>query len=320
MMNIVLRKWEELDIRHLAKITSEIRMFEGIGDQTVDTVEEYLKSVNERYPLEIVLLIIEDEQILGWLGFERISENLGEISRWHPFVLQETNRDVVAQLLISKINSYARDNGVSRMEVGFGGLSETSVGTYNQRQSWYESEGWTKIEDNNFMSVNPMDYAIEDPGMLEGFNLRPLLDVNNDIIFPCYHESFTTGQATWIYDMTKDQRRQEFEKFFDRTQQINGPASFIVEKEGEILGFALVISRSDEEEHLESIGIHSSVRGRGLGKLMLSRIMEVLQNQNANRFTLGVDPVNIPAFKLYEKFGFELVSRTITYSWKVNDL
>ena len=33
-MNRVLQKWKDLDIRHLAKITSEIRMFEGIGDQT----------------------------------------------------------------------------------------------------------------------------------------------------------------------------------------------------------------------------------------------------------------------------------------------
>ena len=317
-MKIILRKWEDLDIRQLAKITTEIRQQEGIGDQTVDQVEEYLRNAYKRYPVEIVVLLIKDEQILGWLGLERVTENIGEINRWHPFVIQETDRDIVAQQLVSKINIYAQENGINRMEVSFGGLSETNLGTYKQRQSWYESEGWKKLEDNTFMDVNPKDIVIDEPGIPEGFKLRPLLDVDNDVLFRCYHESFTTGQATWIYDMTEKQRRQEFEKLFDRSQQINKPASLIVEKEREIVGFALVISRSNEEEHLESIGVLSSVRGRGLGKLMISRIIEVLYNQNINRLTLGVDPINIPAVKLYEKLGFKLVSRTATYSWKPN--
>ncbi len=318
-MNIILQKWEDLDIRHLAEITADIRTYEGLGDQTAEEVEDFLNVSNERYPLEIVLLLVEDQKILGWLGLERVTESMGEISRWHPFVVQETDRDIVAQQLISKVISYARDNGMSRMEVGFGGLSETNIGTYNKRQSWYESAEWNKLEDNSFMFINPMDTLIEGAGIPEGFNLRPLLDVDNNILFRCYHEAFTTGQATWIYDMTEEQRRQEFEKLFDRSQHINGHASLIVEKEGEIVGFALVISRSDEEEHLESIGVHSSVRGKGLGKLLLSSIIQILCDQNADRLTLGVDPVNIPAVKLYENFGFKLSSRTVTYSWKVKD-
>jgi len=318
-MNIILQKWEDLDIRHLAEITAEIRQYEGLGDQTVDQVENFLNISNERYPLEIVLLLVEDQNILGWLGLERVTESIGEISRWHPFVVQETDRDLVAQHLISKIKSYARDNGMSRMEVGFGGLSETNIDTYNKRQSWYEPAEWYKLEDNSFMFINPTDTLIEEVGIPEGFKLRPLLDVDNDKLFHCYHESFTTGQATWIYDMNEEQRRQEFEKLFDRSQHINESASLIVEKEGELVGFALVISRSKEEEHLESIGVHSSVRGKYLGKLLLSRIIQILCDQNVDRLTLGVDPVNLPAVKLYEKLGFKLSSRTVTYSWKFKD-
>ena len=318
-MNIILQKWDELNTRHLAKITANIRTYEGIGDQTVDDVENFLNASNERYPLEIVLLLVEDQKILGWLGLERVTESMGEISRWHPFVVQETDRDIVAQQLISKVISYARDNGMSRMEVGFGGLSETNRSTYNKRQSWYESAEWHKLEDNSFMFINPTDIRIEEVGIPEGFKLRALLDVDNDKLFHCYHESFTTGQATWIYDMNEEQRRQEFEKLFDRSQHINGPASLIVEKKGKIVGFALVISRSSEEEHLESIGVHSSVRGKGLGKLLLSRIIQILCDQNADRLTLGVDPVNLPAVNLYEIIGFKLSSRTVTYSWKLKD-
>lgn len=319
MADIILRKWEDLDIRLLAEMTCEIRRYEGLGDYSVDQVEEYLRNLHERFPIEIALLAIDEDKILGWIGIERVTEQIGEIGRWQPFVTQETDRNNVAKQLISKINSYAQENGMSRMEIGFGEIDENNLGTYEQRQSWYDSEGWNKLEDSYFMVVNKMDCVVQEPRLPEGFNLRHLIDVNNDTLYSCYQESFTTGQATWIYDMTEEQRRQEFEKNFNRSQQINESASFVVEKDGEIVGFALVIIRSDEEEHLESIGVHPSVRGKGLGKLMLWRVMQVLRSQDANGLSLGVDPVNIPAVKLYEKFGFELVSRTARYSWKVED-
>jgi ribosomal protein S18 acetylase RimI-like enzyme len=44
--------------------------------------------------------------------------------------------------------------------------------------------------------------------------------------------------------------------------------------------------------------------------------MNTLQSQDAQNFSLGVDTVNVLAVSLYERFGFNIVSRTVRYAWK----
>ncbi|MFW9794691.1 MAG: hypothetical protein ACFFEE_10340, partial [Candidatus Thorarchaeota archaeon] len=201
MVEIVQKQWNDLDYRILAEITSETQRQENLGDYTIDQVEEYLINMNERFPIEIVLLAIERERIRGWLGFERVTENIGELNRWHPFVVQDAKRDDIARRLISEINNYARENGISRMEIGFGRIDENNLVTYEKRCSWYESEGWSKLDDSNFMAIDPTKVMMKEPSKVDRVEFQPLLDFDNGTLYTCYHDAFTTGQASWIYDM-----------------------------------------------------------------------------------------------------------------------
>lgn len=318
MVKIEFRKWNDLDIKTLTQISADARRIEGLGDFTNKQVEEYLKTMNERFPSEVMAIAIDRDKIVGWMGIERATGNIGEVGRWQPFVVSGENKGEIARLLISNIIDYAKSNEMTRVEVGFGGISEDNLDSFRMRCSWYELEGWYKLEDTNFMVrslINGGLYEIKPP---DGFELRPLLEFANDTIFDCYHIAFTKGDARWIHDMTEEQRKQEFEKDFDRSNQINGDASFAVLSDGDIVGFILVVSRSDEEEHLESLGVHPNFQGNGLGKFLLGKSIDVLTSQDVQNFTLGVDPVNTPAVRLYEQFGFKTVSRTARYSWKTN--
>ena len=316
---ILFSKWEDLDIKTLAHLSAEVRRLEGLGDYTTEQVEEYLKTMNERFPIEVALVAFEEGQIVGWMGIERVTDTMGEVGRWQPFVISRTNKQKIARLLISNLIAYAKSNGLTRIEVAFGDISEDNLYTFKTRSSWYEAEDWNKLEDTNFMVSSPIDDRPREINLPDGFEYRPLLEFDNDAIFECYHEAFTTGEARWIYDLTDVQRRQEFEKNFDRSHQINEDASFAILSDGTIVGFILIVSRSDEEEHLESIGIHPKFRGKGLGKTLLGKSIEVLRSQEAQNFTLGVDPVNTPAVRLYEQFGFDTASRTVRFSWKTTD-
>jgi ribosomal protein S18 acetylase RimI-like enzyme len=316
---VEFRKWENLDIKSLAHLSAEVRRSEGLGKYTPEQVEEYLNNMNERFPIEIALLATEDGHVVGWMGIERATDNIGEVGRWQPFVSSKTDKQKIAKLLVSNLTDYAKSNDMTRVEVAFGGISEDNLDAYNARRTWYEAEGWSKLEDTNFMVLGPIGDGSEEIEPPVGFDIRPLRAFDNDTIFECYHEAFTTGDARWIFDMTKEQRRQEFDKIFDRSHQINEDASFVILEYEEIAGFILVVSRSDEEEHLESIGIRPKFRGKGLGKTLLGKAIEALRKQEAQNLTLGVDPVNTPAVKLYEQFGFETASRTARYSWKIID-
>ena len=315
-MKIELLKWDALDISVLAKMTSVVRREEGLGDYTVDQVEEYLKLMNERFPTEIAVVAKEEDQVLGWMGMERLTEEIGEVGRWHPFIDQGPQREALAQQLISAVNRYAFENGISRMEIGFGEISSNNLEAFSHRRSWYEAAGWKHLEEDLFMAVNPMELrSSQAPTHQDEFNLKPLIDIDVEKLFQCYHQAFMTGEAVWIYEMTEEQRRQEFDKNFDKSKPINEKASFVLEKDGEVAAFILVLSRTAQEEYIESFGVHPSYRGRGLAKYLMMKVIEVMQNDGAENLTLGVDSVNRPAIGLYEQVGFRTVSRTIRYSW-----
>ena len=316
-MKIELQKWKAVDVRALAEMTSDVRRQEGLGDYTVDQLEEYLNLMNERFPAEVVVVALQDGTVRGWMGLERTTEEIGEVGRWHPFVSQNPQREDIAKQLISQVNRYALENGIRRIEVGFGEISESNREAFSQRQSWYKEAGWNKLEEDLFMGVTPMDkHVMQVPKLESEYDELPLGDVDEEKLYECYHQAFMTGEAVWIYEMTEEQRRQEFDKNFDKSRPINREASFALVKEGEVAGFILVLSRSEEEEYIESLGVHPSHRGKGLAKFLLSRVIEVLREKRENNLTLGVDSVNKPAIDLYEQVGFQIISRTVRYSWK----
>ncbi len=316
---IQFSKWEDLDIKDLAELSAEVRREESLGDYTNEQLEAYLKNMNERFPIEMTLLAIEDGHVVGWMGIERTTDNMGEVGRWQPFVSSKTDKQKVAKLLVSNILEYSKSNDMTRVEVAFGEISEDNLDTFSTKSAWYEAEGWSKLEDTSFMVLDLSSEMSKEITPPDGFEIRPLIEFDNDTIFDCYHEAFTTGDARWIYDLTEEQRRQEFDKIFDRSHQINEDASFVILADREVAGFILVVSRSDEEEHVESIGVLPNVRGKGIGKTLLGKSIEVLRKQEAQNLTLGVDPVNTPAVNLYEQFGFETVSRTARFSRKITD-
>jgi ribosomal protein S18 acetylase RimI-like enzyme len=102
------------------------------------------------------------------------------------------------------------------------------------------------------------------------------------------------------------------------SKPFNERASLVLTKDGQVIGFSIVRPRT-EEEHLEVFGLHPDYRGRGLAKALILKSMSTVSDQGTERMSIGVDAVNVPAVKLYEKVGFRLVSRMIVHSWKKTD-
>ncbi|MFW9845439.1 MAG: GNAT family N-acetyltransferase [Candidatus Thorarchaeota archaeon] len=316
MVRTVIRTWKDLDIGSLAELTSEVRRIEGLGNYTTEQMEIYIRNMNERFPIEIAVLALEEERVIGWIAMERATQNIGELSRWHPFVVHDVDSEEVGRAMISEVISYARTHGVTRIEIGFGEISDENLVTFKQRSEWYEAEGWQKLEDSYFMAIDPCRAQIQDIEIPKGYKTKSLLDVKKEALFSVYHDAFMTGGARWIHDLTVDERRQEFEKSFDQNNKINEHASIVIKSDDDIVGYALVLSRPGDEEHLQTLAVVQSARRQGLAKFMLKSILETLKARNITNLTLGTDPENVPAITLYRNFGFETVSRLARYSWK----
>ena len=74
----------------------------------------------------------------------------------------------------------------------------------------------------------------------------------------------------------------------------------------EIIGFAGCWI-SFEEAQVTNIALTSAQRGRGLGKVLMAKLMRAAAERGAERMTLEVRPSNTPALRLYEWLGFAAI-------------
>lgn len=77
-------------------------------------------------------------------------------------------------------------------------------------------------------------------------------------------------------------------------------------------GFVLSRAVIDEAEIL-TLALDPAVRGRGHARVLLERHLEALRRSGVARLHLEVDEANIPARRLYARFGFAQVGRREGY-------
>ncbi|MBI5227573.1 GNAT family N-acetyltransferase [Candidatus Micrarchaeota archaeon] len=77
----------------------------------------------------------------------------------------------------------------------------------------------------------------------------------------------------------------------------------VAENNGKYIGFAHVIE-DDERILLQGIGVDQSVRGEGVGTMLLDHVASMLQDSPKPVY-LQVNALN-PAIHLYERYGFML--------------
>ena len=95
----------------------------------------------------------------------------------------------------------------------------------------------------------------------------------------------------WSYNILK----QELE---------NGKSKYFVAKqENEIVGFAGILLIIDQV-NIMNIVVKKDKRNFGIGSLLLEEIIRYSKIHNATSITLEVNEKNIPAIKLYKKYGF----------------
>ena len=75
-----------------------------------------------------------------------------------------------------------------------------------------------------------------------------------------------------------------------------------------------------DQIHINNLAVHPAYRGRGLGRLLLARVLEEAAALNAPHATLEVRRSNAPACRLYESAGFSLAGiRTSYYTNPIED-
>lgn len=79
---------------------------------------------------------------------------------------------------------------------------------------------------------------------------------------------------------------------------------FVVEENGEKVGLATIFIENDE---MELVTIDSLKQGKGIGKILLNKVINTAKERKLKRLWLITTNDNLNALKFYQKNGFHLV-------------
>lgn len=96
--------------------------------------------------------------------------------------------------------------------------------------------------------------------------------------------------------------------------------AWIVEDQGKMVGFLLLMHRQDQQAQLRYFILEKPYRGQGLGKKLMQEWMDFYHEKGYKGAylytTLGLEP----AAKIYEQFGFKKISQMKSKTFGVNIL
>jgi ribosomal-protein-alanine N-acetyltransferase len=87
---------------------------------------------------------------------------------------------------------------------------------------------------------------------------------------------------------------------------------WIAEKAGRVVGYG-ICSVGAGEAHVLNLCVSPGAQGRGYGRLMLEKLIEVAQSFRAESMFLEVRPTNHHALKLYRQMGFNEIGTRKDY-------
>ena len=115
----------------------------------------------------------------------------------------------------------------------------------------------------------------------------------------------------------------EFDDFWNENllkSEIENPNSkcIMAKLNNEIVGFACIWKAVDDI-HVTNIVVKKIYRNQGIGSLLLKELINISNKENVTSITLEVKDSNLPAQKLYEKYGFKVLGRRKKYYNGIED-
>ena len=122
--------------------------------------------------------------------------------------------------------------------------------------------------------------------MISEMNLQDLENIKGCLL--------TDFDNFWSYNILKQELENSKSKYF------------VAKQENEIVGFAGILLIIDQV-NIMNIVVKKDKRNFGIGSSLLEEIIRYSKIHNATSITLEVNEKNIPAIKLYKKYGFKQV-------------
>lgn len=315
-IDIEILKPDQIDLEELVNFTMEAQkqLDEQLRcGQTKEEVEKYIRGAFKA-PTFHYIFARRKGKLVGMAGCNAFTESMVYLDGWNPLVLPGDNYEKVFKLLVKESIKHTQAIGRTRLEIFLMELTDEVRATYDRLRPLYESGGMRRGNEWSHMVCDLTTSTLEQPEIPDGFSLKPIVEVDNEEIWPCYDTTFSSSGDQRYLNQTEKQRRENFDDFFDRLKPIEEDASLLLYSGEEIVGF-MKINLYSFGGFINGVGIHPEFRRRGLARLlMISSIVRATQN-GMKDLILEVDIKNHRAIALYEQLGFIQTKGSISHVW-----
>ncbi len=303
---------EDIEIDELANFIYKVRKDSNfLGNQTIELIKKELMETRDAYKFLLYYAYINDK-LVGLLLLSINIPKFGFIWDWYPYVEPGPKEELIAIELLKKcIKNTGRD--IDRFEVAFTIETEQDKTRYIQYSKWFESLNFHRIAEEAVMELTLENKEFEPHAFPKNINLKSIKDADLNDLVDCAYEVFNSSQDIIFLDLGEAQKQAMVNKIFDTSKKpIIEDATFILMKDGEVIGFVVVIPDGNEAE-IRSFGIKPKYRNKGLGKNLMLLSLNILIKNGFKVVLLDVTIENKPAFGVYSKLGFKISSTSNLY-------
>ena len=264
------------------------------ADFWFEWIENIIKSESDEY---ICFQVRSDEDVIGFMIIKYLNKKFALIR--HFFIIDTINREEVANILLKEaIERLKHNNKINKFRNAAFTFPEDYLANPLKRL------GFNILKRHNMtLSLNAFNKACELPSKYSFavFDKEHLAKIA-ELSVQAYKKH--PDASFWEEVNSVPQYLEYLEKSW-KTYFLKD-CSFIVKNEKEqIVGWCLT-EKGDEEDEIiiQNIAVNKLNRGNGIGKALLSRVLEVTCKEGYKKAILTVTE-GIPAQKMYEKFGFK---------------
>ncbi len=127
--------------------------------------------------------------------------------------------------------------------------------------------------------------------------------LGHKIFSETYEDILSEEQIEYMLEMM-------YSTYSIRRQMQNNNSFYIVYCEGEAVGYIAIEDKGEDSFHLQKLYLRSDMRGKNIGREMISKVYEHAKSLSPNgaTITLNVNRNN-PTLDFYKKMGWEIIEK-----------
>jgi ribosomal protein S18 acetylase RimI-like enzyme len=315
MIQVESKQLRPEDCKILARITSSAREKTPLeSGKSIEEIAVDIEKISSSH--EDQLLVARDDKgvILGWISFYVGIPPMAFIDGFMPIVDSRYEPEKTALSLIEAAKRNIVGRGYTRIEIemklqtdGHRALSKGFV-------DWYEKCDFQFAAEEAHMRSNLTSLSLPSLRPPRNCILRRLSEVSYEQLETAGFQAFENSKDDLFHSESHAEQKVELKYFFDVSRPFIENASFILERDGKIVGFVITRMRDNEAE-IGPIGFIPEARGQGLASYLLASALRNLRSNGLISATLDVSIANLPAKKLYRKYGFDEMYYQQFYFW-----